>query len=71
MREDAEAYAESIGAVYMEASAKTGENVLQIFESIAHRVSQEDRFIRPPDDSAGDALDLSVRGKYSGTSCCY
>ena len=70
LREDAEAYAESIGAVYMEASAKTGDHVLEIFESIAERVSQEDRFIRPPDERQ-DSLNLASRPKYFGTSCCY
>lgn len=71
LRQDAQAYAESIGAVYMEASAKTGENVLSIFESIALRVSQQDRFLRPP-DALNDVLDLSARrSRYLGTSCCY
>ena len=71
LKEDAEAYAESIGAVYLEASAKTGENVLQIFESIASRVSQEDRFVRPPDEAMrNDVLDLSSRRSYMGTNCC-
>lgn len=72
LAEDAAAYAESIGAVYVEASAKTGENVMQIFESIATRVSKEDRFIRPPDAAVrNDTLDLSARRKFLGTSCCY
>ena len=72
LQEDAQAYAESIGAVYLEASAKTGENVLQIFESIALRVSQEDRFIRPPEETMrNDVLDLSsARQSFMGTSCC-
>lgn len=71
LQEDAQAYAESIGAVYLEASAKTGENVLQIFESIALRVSQEDRFIRPPEDTMrNDVLNLSARQSFMGTSCC-
>jgi len=71
-REDAEAYAESIGAVYMEVSAKTGENMTEVFDNIATRVSQEDRFIRPPDGTLPtDSLDLSARQRYIGTSCCY
>ena len=71
-REDAEAYAESIGAVYMEVSAKTGENVKEVFDDIAVRVSQEERFIRPPDDHLrSDSLDLYARRRYMGTSCCY
>ena len=72
LQQDAAAYAESIGAVYMEASAKTGENVVSIFESIALRVSQQDRFLRPPDNETNDILDLSARRpRYLGTSCCY
>eukprot|EP00977_Amphora_coffeiformis_P012986 scaffold3330_cov164-Amphora_coffeaeformis.AAC.18 len=71
LREDAEAYAESIGAVYMEVSAKTGENVAEVFDNIAIRVSQEERFIRPPDDTLSDSLNLSARRRYMGTSCCY
>jgi small GTP-binding protein len=67
---DARAYAESIGAVYMEVSAKTGENVTAVFESIAVRVSQEERFIRPPDVPMNDSLDLSARRRLT-TSCCY
>ena len=70
--EDAAAYAESIGAVYMEVSAKTGENVTEVFDDIAMRVSQEERFIRPPDDTLGsDSLDLSARRRYMGSSCCF
>lgn len=71
-REDAEVYAESIGAVYMEVSAKTGDNVRAVFDDIAVRVSQEERFIRPPDENLGrDTLDLSARRAFLGTSCCY
>lgn len=71
--EDAQAYADSIGAIYFEASAKTGDNVTQIFESIAERVSQEDRFVRPPDNTAGGrngTVDLSERQPFFGMSCC-
>lgn len=69
-RDDAEAYAQSIGATYFEVSAKTGASVMETFESIALRVSQEDRFVRPPDNTENGTLDLSARRNAFGTSCC-
>lgn len=73
LEEDAVAYAESIEAEYFEASAKTGDNVVQIFESIAARVSQEDRFIRPADPAVdNNTLDLLGRQRFfTANSCCY
>uniref|UniRef100_A0A7S1A7Y9 Uncharacterized protein n=1 Tax=Noctiluca scintillans TaxID=2966 RepID=A0A7S1A7Y9_NOCSC len=37
-REVAEAYAQEMGAVFMETSAKSGENVVEIFEEIGRRL---------------------------------
>jgi small GTP-binding protein len=72
LREDAEAYAQSIGASYFEVSAKTGDSIQDVFHCIALRVSQDDRFIRPPDSDGtrNGTLDLSARRTFINTKCC-
>ena len=59
--EDAKKFAEEQGLIHMETSAKTGENVKEIFMAIAHRVPSVVR------DSSEDD-DEEVGFKIIGTS---
>jgi Ras-related protein Rab-5C len=66
--EVAEAYAKEAGLIYFETSAKTGENVTELFTAIAKKLPVEsvlNRARQPP-----QGVDLSGRSNVSASSQC-
>lgn len=66
-KEEAEEYARSAGLLYFETSAKTGENVREMFRAIAERMPIEDAE-RERERAERRALDLN-RAQQSGCAC--
>lgn len=69
---DAREYAQSMGAHYVETSAKGNRNVSELFEYIASRALETvEPDANPPKESGSSALvDLQVSGETSRRSCC-
>merc|ERR1712110_583814 len=67
-RETAQTYAESMGILYMETSAKSGQNVNELFHEIAVRLPKQSK----DDEDKGKGFSV---GKHQGGAasggCCY
>ena len=64
---EARAYAEEIGALFIETSAKSNKGVQDVFVDISHRLPQ------PQDANFGDVADLrdtSKKGEKKDKGCC-
>ncbi len=66
---DVRDYARDTNIIYMESSAKSGENVDQIFTNIAHNLPEE-----PDDIGIHEPLDITIRdekkSRYTVYTCC-
>jgi len=58
--EDAQRFAESEGNIYIETSAKTGENVEDAFIKLTHRMANREEIITPNVEEAFKAIDYEI-----------
>merc|ERR1712228_622655 len=65
-RETAKAYAETMGILYMETSAKSGQNVNELFHEIAMRLPKHSK----NDDDKGKAFSVGSKSGAGGSSGC-
>merc|ERR1719203_1720792 len=63
----AQAYADSMNILYMETSAKTGQNVNELFHEIAVRLPKQSK---EEQDKGKVPLSGRGQGNQSGTGCC-
>merc|ERR1712151_8869 len=65
-RETARAYAEQMGILYMETSAKSGQNVNELFHEIAVRLPKQSK----EDEDRGKGFAVGNKGAGSSSGCC-
>ncbi|XP_072014429.1 uncharacterized protein [Amphiura filiformis] len=74
-RQEVESFASATGAIFVETSAKTGDNIDDIFEEIARRVGEADAKKQTKGTAQRTAsqmatLSTSMPGDNQGSTCC-
>lgn len=67
--EEAAAYAKEAGLLFFETSAKSGENVTELFTAIAHKLPVEAALNTRPGRSSAKGIDLKSGGDVNNSTC--